>query len=85
MILRFFESTSFKVCLLGLVLGAVVFVSLTLIAWCSSGPDSGPPIENFFAFFLRWTADPITALFPFAGLITAGLYWWLAGRSVPVQ
>ena len=80
MILRFFESTSFKVCLPGLVLGAVVFVSLTLIAWGSRGPDSGPPIENFFVFFLRWAADPITALFPFAALITAGLYWWLGTR-----
>jgi len=83
------QMTGFKVCLLGLVIGAVVFVSLTLIAWGSSGPDSGPPIENFFVFFLRWAADPMTALFPLAGLITAGLYWWLGsrrtGRSVPVQ
>ena len=83
------QMTGFKVCLLGLVIGAVVFVSLTLIVWGSSGPDSGPPIENFFVFFLRWAADPMTALFPLAGLITAGLYWWLGsrrtGRSVPVQ
>jgi hypothetical protein len=87
------QMTGFKVCLLGLVLGAVVFVSLivllTLIAWGSSGPDSGPPIENFFVFFLRWTADPMTALFPLAGLITAGLYWWLGkrgtSRSIPLQ
>jgi hypothetical protein len=81
------QMTGFKVCLLGLVI--VVFVSLTLIAWGSSGPDSGPPIENFFVFFLRWAADPMTALFPLAGLITAWLYWWLGsrrtGRSVPVQ
>jgi hypothetical protein len=79
--------TGFKVCLLGLVLGAVEFVSLTLIAWGSSGPDL--PIKNFFVFFLLWAADPITALFPLAGLITAGLYWWLGkrrtGGSVPVQ
>ena len=81
------QMTGFKVCLLGLVLGAVEFVSLTLIAWGSSGPDL--PIKNFFVFFLLWAADPITALFPLAGLITAGLYWWLGkrrtGRSVPVQ
>jgi hypothetical protein len=79
--------TGFKVCLLGLVLGAVEFVSLTLIAWGSRGPDL--PIKNFFVFFIRWAADPVTALFPLAGLITAGLYWWLGkprtGRSVPVQ
>ena len=81
------QMTGFKVCLLGLVLGAVEFVSLTLIAWGSRDP--GLPIKNFFVFFLRWAADPVTALFPLAGLITAGLYWWLAtrrtGRSMPVQ
>lgn len=69
--------TGIKVCLLGLVLGGAVFVPLTLMEWKGSGPDSGPPTESFLAFFLRWAADPITALYPLAGLITAGLYWWL--------
>lgn len=69
--------TGLKVCLLGLILGAVVFVPLTLMAWKGSGPDSGPPIESFWVFFLRWAADPLTAIFPLAGLVTAGLYWWL--------
>jgi len=77
--------TGFTVCLLGLVLGALVFVPLTGTAWLSSGPDSGPPTESFFVFFPRWAADPLTAMFPLAGLITAGLYWWLGtwrrGRS----
>lgn len=69
--------TGFKVCLLGLVLGALAFVPLTGMAWLSSGPDSGPPTESFLIFFLRWAADPLTAMFPLAGLVTAGLYWWL--------
>jgi hypothetical protein len=69
--------TGFNVCLLGLVLGAIVFVPLTLLEWKSSGVDSGPPTENFFAFFLRWAADPLTAIYPLAGLITAVGYWWL--------
>jgi hypothetical protein len=73
--------TGFKVCLLGLVLGAAVFVPLTAMAWLSSGPDSGPPDENFFVFFLHWAADPTTAMFPPAGLVTAGLYWWLGTRG----
>jgi hypothetical protein len=81
--------TAFKVCLLGLVLGAVVVVPLTLMAWKSSGPDSGPPTENFVVFFLRWAADPIIALCLPAGLVTAGLYWWLgtwrSRRSIPLQ
>jgi len=83
------QMTGVKVCLLGFVLGEVVISPLILITWSGSGPHSGPPIVNFFVFFLRWAADPITALFPLAGLITAGLYWWLAkprtGGSVPVQ
>jgi hypothetical protein len=81
--------TGFKVCLLGLALGAAVFVPLTLMAWKGSGPDSGPPIESFLEFFVRWTVDPLTAIFPLAGLTTAGLYWWLGtrrrGRAIPAQ
>jgi hypothetical protein len=76
--------TSFKVCLLGLVLGAAVFVPLTWVEWKSSGPDSGPPTERFFEFFVRWAADPLTTIYPLAGLITAGLYWWL-GRGDAVE
>jgi len=72
--------TGLRACLLGLVLGATVLVPVTLLAWKSSGPDSGPPTESFWVFFLRWAADPLTALFPLAGLMTAGLYWWLATR-----
>ncbi len=67
--------TGFKVCLLGLVTGALVFVSLTFIAWCNIDPNSAPPV-TFFAF-LRWSVGPITALFPLAGLLMAGLYWRL--------
>ena len=72
--------TAVKACLLGLVLGAVVFVPLTLMLWKGSGPDSGPPTESYRVFFLRWAADPTTALCPLSGLVTAGLYWWLATR-----
>ncbi len=79
--------TGFKVCLLGLVLGAAVFVPLTWMDWTGSGPDSGPPTERFLWFFVRWAADPFTAIYPLAGLITAGLYWWLGtwrrDRSMP--
>jgi hypothetical protein len=81
--------TGFTVCLLGLVLGAAIFVPMTWLDWTSSGTDSGPPTESFFAFFVRWAADPFNAIFPLAGLITAGLYWWLGtwrrGRSIPAQ
>jgi hypothetical protein len=72
--------TGLKVCLLGLMLGILVFVPLTWIEWTSSGPDSGPPTESFLAFFLRWAADPFIAIYPLAGLMTSGCYWWLAAR-----
>jgi hypothetical protein len=76
--------TWLTVCLLGLALGAAVFVPLTLIEWKASGPDSGPPTESFLSFFLRWGADPFTLIYPLAGLITSGFYWalvtWRPGR-----
>ena len=50
---------------------------LTLLEWKGSGPDSGPPTESFWVFFLRGLADPMTAMVPIAGLVTAGLYWWI--------
>src|SRR5215471_4569017 len=52
--------TAFRACLVGLLLGAFVFVPLTWLEWKSSGPDSGPPAENFLIFFVRWAADPLT-------------------------
>jgi hypothetical protein len=79
--------TGLNVCLLGLVLGAAVFVPITLMEWKASGPDSGPPTENPLVFMLRFGADPTTIIYPVAGLVTAALYWWLAtwrrGRVAP--
>jgi hypothetical protein len=72
--------TGFRVGVLGLVLGAAVIVPMTWVLWTSSGPDSGPPTESFLTFFVRWAGDPFNAIFPLAGLITAGLYWWLGTR-----
>src|SRR5438105_14225000 len=45
--------TSFKVCLLGLVLRAAVFVPLTWMAWTSRGPDSGPTTRWFLEVIAR--------------------------------
>ena len=70
--------TILNTCLLGLVLGVVVFVPVTMMEWKGSGPDSGPPVESFLSFLLRWAADPLTAIYPVAGLVTAGFYWRLA-------
>jgi len=72
--------TGLKACLLGLALGTLMFVPLTWIDWTSSGSDSGPPTESFLAFSLRWAADPFNAIYPLAGLMTSGFYWWLVTR-----
>jgi hypothetical protein len=72
--------TGLKVCLLGLLLGAAMIVPMTWMDWKSSGVDSGPPTESFPHFFVRWVADPFQAIYPLAGLITAGVYWWIATR-----
>jgi hypothetical protein len=72
--------TALRVCLLGLLLGMLVFAPLTWMEWKSSGADSGPPTERFSAFALRWAADPFTAIYPLAGLTTSGFYWWLVTR-----
>ena len=79
---RWQTMTGLKVCLLGCVLGAAADVPLTYMMWGSSGTDSGPPTESFFSFFLRFAADPVTALFPLAGLMTAWLYWGLGTRRL---
>src|ERR1700759_3063426 len=50
-------------CLLGFVLGVAVIVPVTGLAWKSSGPDSGPPVESFLTFFVRWI-DPSMLFFP---------------------
>ncbi len=72
--------TWITVCLLGLVLGAAAYVPMTWMDWQSSGTDSGPPDEPFFAFLLRWMADPFALIFPVAGMVTAGLYWGIGTR-----
>ena len=84
-----YQMTGFKVCLLGLVLGEVVVLSPILIAWASSAPEFAHPIRTFLVFVFGLVADPVPALFPLGGLVTAGLYWWLGGRRtsrpVPAQ
>jgi hypothetical protein len=81
--------SAFWVCLLGLVLGAAAYVPVTLMLWKGSGPDSGPPTESFLTVLVRWSGDPLTAVFPVAGLMTAGLYWglgtWRGRRPLPAR
>ena len=72
---RWTTPNAFSVCALGLALGAAMVLPLNLMLWKGSGPDSGPPVESFLVFVARFGIDPLMAIFPLAGLATAGLYW----------
>lgn len=72
---------SYKVCLLGTFLGAVMYLPVTWMMYKSSGPDSGPPEGSYFGFLARSLSDPITWWFPIAGLITAITYCLLPTDS----
>ena len=74
---RWRRMTWAEVCLLGTALGLLTFFPITALEWKSSGPDSGPPTEPFVEFLWRWGADPMTLVFPVAGLVTTAVYWWL--------
>jgi hypothetical protein len=50
-------------CALGFLLGTAMILPVTLLAWKSSGPDSGPPAESFLTFFPRWAGDPFMLSF----------------------
>lgn len=67
--------------LLGLVLGAAVFVPVARLAWATGGPNSGPMTEDFPAFFAGWLTEPFMLFYPVGGLVTAGLYWWFGTRT----
>ena len=68
--------------LLGLVIGAAVFVPVAKLAWATGGPNSGHMEEDFWVFFAGWLAEPFMLFYPMGGLVTAGLYWWLGTRRL---
>jgi hypothetical protein len=81
---RFVRLTAPVTCVTGTILGALVWVPVSVQAWKESGPDSGPPIHPWFDSFIAWLTDPLTLLFPLGGLITAAFYWTLARpRATP--
>jgi hypothetical protein len=65
----------------GTALGALWTFLLLGMIWKSSGPDSGPPAENFFVFVFDWGRQSDLLIFapvPICGLVTAALYWALS-------
>ena len=74
-------TTRWMVWLLGLVLGAAVFVPVARLAWATGGPNSGPMTVDFWDFFAGWLAEPFMLFYPVGGLVTAGLYWWFGTRT----
>src|ERR1700760_722254 len=49
----------------GFLLGHAVVAPVPGLEWKSDPPGSGPPIENFLTFFVRWI-DPSMLVFPVA-------------------
>lgn len=67
--------------LAGIALALLGYVPFIFVVWRSSGPDSGPPEDSFFAHLLRSFSDPFLFIFTGAGLATALLYDFLARRN----
>lgn len=78
---RLTAPNAWKVTLLGVVLALAPYLVICGIMWKSSGPDSGPPVDNFFHYLARSEPDPMLGLFLAAGAINAGIYYLLASRG----
>jgi hypothetical protein len=65
----------------GAVLGLALYLPNLWISWNASGVDSGPPTETFTHYLQRNFVSFELPIFVAAGLVTALLYWWLAGRG----
>ncbi len=72
---------TFRVAVLGALLGVLTYLPVGWIFYRSSGEDSGPPSGTFAAHLIDQISDPITLSFPVAGLVTAALYWVLSGQG----
>ena len=69
------------VCLLGAVLGFVVFFPCAWVDFRASGTNSGPPEGPFIEFLARSWGDSITWMFPVGGLVTAAVYWIVVNKT----
>jgi len=67
-----------RICALGAVLGAVCYVPLALLLWLTL--RHGTTLADAFAY-----ATPFIVIFAVCGLVSASVYWLLAGgkRSGP--
>ena len=80
MVSRFTPLTASLTGLLGSALGVLVYVAVFWQSYCASGDNSGPP-QITFGEYLRQHGFALDfwALLV-AGLVTAMLYWFLAGQ-----
>jgi hypothetical protein len=65
----------------GAMLGFALYLPNLWISWNASGVDSGPPTETLAHYVQRNFLSFELPVFVAAGLVTALLYWWLAGRG----
>ena len=70
----------------GAALGAIVWLAYLRIDYQASGDNSGPLAGTFAEYLWRQWSDPsfwiFGILFIAGGLLTAALYWRLAGRPL---
>ena len=67
--------------LVGTVLGGVIWLPVLWLSYRTSGDNSGPPQGSFGEYLRRELLGQEIWMFLMAGLVTALLYWFLAGLS----
>jgi hypothetical protein len=73
-------------CIVGVAMGALVYVLFSWVGFRASGFNSGPPQGTFAEFLLRDLRDPVNwGLFPGGGLATAAAYWMLVSGTPRTQ
>jgi hypothetical protein len=66
---------------LGAVLAFAAYWPEEYVSWNSSGVDSGPPSDTYMHHMRHVIASGEMAWFLGAGVLTALLFWWLAGGA----
>ena len=68
-------------CLVGIVLGFIVYILISWQSYISSGVDSGPPVGTFQNYLMHHLFEWDFWFIISAGLITALVYWYLSNHS----
>jgi len=77
---RFTQLTGRLTCLIGTVLGALVYLPASWQSYLTSGDNSGPPQGSFGDYLRQHLLEWDFFAFIVAGLVTAMLFWFLVNR-----